>query len=141
MNAFILMIALTSMDLAFTVVHFAIYNRWFVWLPTAVLVLIFLTASVTRVLHVSSRIVILEDEFRSIHSCSIIWEATALVHFKALDCVGLLDPNRKVASSFHGYTKALGDCTSDILREPHRPSELHQWIGEARREIFNKMTH
>jgi hypothetical protein len=138
MNAFIALIALISLDLIYTTVYASYHYNWLASVALGICTLLWVTITIARLLHISSRITILEDEFRSIHSCSIAWEATILAHFLALLDVNLLRLDRTSPAQHHGYTRALGERTYEILQS--NTMELHDWIAKAREKVFNAMS-
>ncbi len=63
----------------------------------------------------------------SIHSCSIVWEAAVLAHFRAL---GVFPPGPRTAvDTFVGYTAKLGEEAATMLPFAY---DLHDWIDVRR---------
>ncbi|MBX3024672.1 hypothetical protein KF840_07165 [bacterium] len=79
--------------------------------------------ALVRCLHLNVRLGALEQGLLSIHSCSIVWQAVIVAHFRALDELKSRGDDRLV--SYRGYTAALGRQATDLKRHVLR---IHQWI-------------
>ena len=136
MNAFFVVVGLAAADIAFCAEYICRAAVWYVIVLTVLLTAIIIAICVGRIFHVYSRVKILEDELQSIPSCSMIWEAATLAHFKTLDELGLLSRVRIRPGTLNRYSEVLEKHTADIVR---CGDNLPNWLLESRAKLYDVM--
>lgn len=89
-----------------------------------------------RCINLRSRIGILEDGLLSIHSCSIVWEATVLAHVSALHSRRYYDRRGTTPRNMHGYTAALAEEAKSIAENC---LDIHSWILNTRQRLYEEI--
>lgn len=119
-------------------IAFAIYTLWAAAFPVwpTVLFSLLVVLLALRTINLATRIRILEDGVHSIHACAILWEATVLAHFIALNSRFPSSPRTDANVSIHGYTVMLGREAAKIAKETMR---LHHWIEATRPHVVETL--
>ena len=84
---------------------------------------------VMRLIRVNRRRQILENEVLSIHSCSIIWQAIVLAHYKTI--LKTHEPYKHYTLSILKEIKGLGSKDKIFT--------IHNWLEEKSKEISQEM--
>ena len=85
-----------------------------------------------RILKDFARRRLLETGILSIHSCSIMWQAVVLSHYKTLE-----DLHRKNCNGYKHYTEILTSHAEDLAKNIFK---IHEWIsGEISIEKENRL--
>ena len=106
-----------------------------VWVNGAALAFLVGSVAIAAALWVNvwSKIDILENGAGSIHSCSIIWEATMMAHLQSLKQLGFFGPGEDEVKTLHGYTNLLAHEAASIANYAWN---IHEWIYLARVSFY-----
>lgn len=74
----------------------------------------------------------LESELESIHSCSVIWQAVVLAHYRALGCC-----EKYFGRSYYRYTFMLSVQAEHLIASGIE--NIHEWMGEQDASEIEKL--